>query len=149
MKKFFLYLTSLFILTGMPMSSIAQNSELMILNNEETASLLPLLKGNKEKFSVYIEIRKAYISGICILLHEGLEIKGSIFNEFGVSAIDFSYSIKKDKVKLHHVFKPLNKWYIKRILRKNLLSLIHNMQEGIPEYVDNRRKITYKLKQIK
>ena len=147
MHKLFLYIISVFFLTAFPVQLSAQNAE----EEQEVyvgKKVLPSQEGDRCKFSTYIEIKKAYISGISIFVHQGTEIKASIFNEFGVSAIDFGYNIKRDKIKIYHVFKPLNRWFIKRMLRKNLLSLIHEMQNGRSEYVDNRHQIKYILKPI-
>lgn len=105
----------------------------------------PVHPGEKARYRVMIEMPKSYLSGICILYQDSAEVKGSIFNEFGVSAIDFSYIPYKDKVKLRHVMKMLNKWYIKRVLRKDLLALIHNLKEGIYEYDDLKYKISFRF----
>lgn len=88
---------------------------------------------------------RGYVSGICILLRDGQQIKGSIFNEFGISAIDFSYDEQRDKVKLYEVVKMLNRWYIKRVLRRDLRELIHQMQQGKTEYTDIKHNISFKL----
>ncbi len=103
----------------------------------------PTEAGEKVKYDAMIEMPKAYISGICIMLNDSTEIKGSIFNEFGVSAIDFSFAPQKDKVKLHHVMGMMNKWYIKKILRKDLCHLMHNLQKGIGSYKNEKYDITY------
>lgn len=107
--------------------------------------LLPVGDGEKKQYSAYIEMPRGYVSGICILLREGQQIKGSIFNEFGISAIDFSYDVQRDKVKLYEVVKMLNRWYIKRVLRRDLRELIHQMQQGNQEFTDSKHNISYKL----
>ena len=56
--------------------------------------------GSKVKYSALIEMPKGYISGICILYNDEGLVRGSIFNEFGISAIDFVYDTAKEKVKL-------------------------------------------------
>ena len=147
MHKLFLLIISTLFLAASPVELSAQDT----VEEQEVCvgkNVLPEKEGDKCKFSTYIEIKKAYISGISIFVHQGTEIKASIFNEFGVSAIDFGYNIKRDKIKIYHVFKPLNRWFIKRMLRKNLLSLIHEMQNGKSEYVDSRHQIKYILKPI-
>ena len=69
----------------------------------------PVSDGEQIKYSAYIEMQRAYISGICVLQNENNVIKGCFFNEFGLTAIDFSYNLKYQKVKLHSVFKLLDK----------------------------------------
>lgn len=103
--------------------------------------LFPVQAGNKVRYRVMMEMPKAYISGVCILFNDSSEVKGSIFNEFGVSAIDFAYDPSKDKVKLHHMMKMLDKWYVKRVLRKDLLAMMHQLENGVYEYDDTKYKL--------
>ena len=63
-------------------------------------SLLPQADGEKSRFSAVVEIPKGYLSGVCVMLVEGDCVKGSFFNDFGISFFDFAYSRTKDKVKL-------------------------------------------------
>jgi hypothetical protein len=118
---------------------------LLCANSLSAQQLLPVEEGERKQFSAYIEMPRGYVSGICILLRDGQQIKGSIFNEFGISAIDFSYDEQRDKVKLYEVVKMLNRWYIKRVIRRDLRELIHQMQQGKPEYTDIKHNISFKL----
>lgn len=111
-------------------------------------SLLPEQEGQRARFTAYIEIRDAYLSGGCMLLNDGNLLKGAVFNDFGISYFDFSYHFLKDKVKLHDVQKMMNKWYLKKILIKDLKALIHNMREGLPEYRDEKYRLYLKLTPI-
>lgn len=90
----------------------------------------------------------AAISGISIFVHEGGEVKGCLFNEFGVTAIEFTYDTTRHKVKLHHVIKMLDKWYIKRVLRKDLRCVIEGLQRGEMSYHNERRHISYEFSPI-
>ncbi len=85
------------------------------------------------------------MSGICILLNDSMEVKGSIFNEFGVSAMDFSYLPSKDKVRLHHIIGFMDKRFIRRRLKKDLRELMHSLQEGKGRYKNEKYKTTYSL----
>lgn len=118
---------------------------LLCANSLSARQLLPVGEGERKQFSAFIEMPRGYVSGICILLRDGQQIKGSIFNEFGISAIDFSYDEQRDKVKLYEVVKMLNRWYIKRVIRRDLRELIHQMQQGKPEYTDIKHNISFKL----
>ena len=111
-------------------------------------SLLPERVGDKMRYTAYIEFPKTYVSGICILLNDGEELKGSVFNEFGISCLDFVWLKTKDKVKLLSVQKMLDKWYIRRTLRKDLRLLLHEMVESRTTYMNEKRHITYQLKPI-
>lgn len=109
----------------------------------------PTQEGERVRYSASIEMPRGYLSGVCILLREDATIKGSLFNEFGISALDFSYSPDKDKVKLHSVMAMLNKWYIKRVLKKDLRALMHSLQAGETSYTDKKYKIDYRFTLLK
>lgn len=101
--------------------------------------------GERQRYSVYIEMPQAYISGIGILKNDGEKIVGSLFNEFGVSSIDFVYYPHRGKVKLLSVMKMLDKWYIRKLLRKDLRLLFESMSHGATTYSNDRRHITYRF----
>ncbi len=83
------------------------------------------------KMSFRMEMRKGYLSGILITAETDESIKGSMVNEFGISAIDFTYTKRKDKVKLLNVISFLDKWYIRRVLGNDINFTIHTLY-GIP-----------------
>ena len=107
--------------------------------------VFPDSAGQKVKYNATIEMKKGYLSGVCILANDGEQIKGCLFNEFGISALDFTYSPARDKVKLVNVIKMLDKWYIRNVLKKDLVQLMHNLAKGIPDYQDKRFNIDYKF----
>lgn len=108
-------------------------------------SVFPHTDGERTRYAATIEMQRGYLSGICILLREGDTIKGSLFNEFGISAIDFTYYINKDKVKLHSMLPMLDKWYMHRVLRHDLCELFHRLQEGETSYRNEHHKIDYQF----
>ena len=69
----------------------------------------PISDGEKVKYNAMIQMPNAYISGVCVLLNDCGVIKGCMFNEFGITMLDFSFSPDKQKVKLHHVIKMMDK----------------------------------------
>lgn len=103
----------------------------------------PSTQGEKAKYSAYIDMPHGYVSGVCVLFNEGSVIRGSLFNEFGITALSFSYDIKKEKIKLYSVVKLMDKWYIKRILKKDLKQLMKCLQKGESVYQDEKYHITY------
>ena len=105
----------------------------------------PIYEGEKVKYNAMIQMPNAYISGVCVLLNESGVIKGCMFNEFGITMLDFTFSPDKQKVKLNHVIKIMDKWYIKRLLRKDLVLLMSSLQKGKSEYYNEHRKITYQF----
>lgn len=80
-----------------------------------------------QRHTFQIETSKAFLSGILITKVQDDCIIGSLVNEFGVSAIDFSFNIANDKLKLISVVSFLNKWYIKKTLSSDLKFCIHQI----------------------
>ena len=78
-----------------------------------------------QRYTFQIETSKAFVSGLLLANEDDEAINGSMINEFGVSAIDFTYSKKKQKVKLLNVVSFLNKWYIKMVLKNDLKFCLH------------------------
>lgn len=78
-----------------------------------------------KKHTFQIELSKGYVSGIMIVSEGEDNIMGSMINEFGVSAIDFSYNKKSGKIRLKNVIGFLNKWYIKMILKNDISYCLH------------------------
>ena len=113
---------------------------------------LPTTEGENIRYTAYIEMESPstssgtiYVSGICILHREGDVIHGSLFNEFGITALDFTYNMEKKKVKLHTVMKMMNKWYIRKVLKKDLRQLMAGLQDGQTTWKNERRHIVYQL----
>lgn len=101
------------------------------------------------RYAAYIEMPRAYVSGVCVLQTDGDTVRGCLFNEFGVTVLDFTYDSQRQKVKLHHVVKMLDRWYIRRVLRKDLAQLMIRLQRGETQYRNERRQITYQFTPIK
>lgn len=111
-----------------------------------------------QHYTFQIETKSGAVSGIFIVNDADDSIKGSMINEFGVSAIDFNYSKSKGKVKLLNVISFLNKWYIKRVLSNDIAYCLHVLydtpynkkhsytvekQDGITTIMNTKRNITY------
>lgn len=103
----------------------------------------PSANGDRARYNVQIDFKKAYISGICIMLMEDDVIKASVVNEFGVSALDFTYNPAKQKVKILKVMGNMNKWYIKKVLKKDLKQVMTNLPLGNNTYEDTKYSIKY------
>ena len=127
-----LYLLCIKLLLALPISVQAQTT-------------FPSAEGERAKYAAYIEMPKAYVSGICVLLQEDGLIKGSLFNEFGITALDFTYNPQRDKIKLHSVMKMMDKWYIRKVLKKDLRQVMKTLKEGQTEYTNQRRHIVYRF----
>ena len=105
----------------------------------------PAHPGDSVLCNAFIEMEKGSISGICALVNDDDTIKGAIVNEFGITALDFYYVIDKDEVKLENVITMLDKWYIKRVIAKDLRELLHALKGGKTTYYNEKYKIRYAL----
>lgn len=71
------------------------------------------------EFRVEIEARGQQILGLCMMSETADRyVLGTIVNEFGMKVFDFSYDTKKTKIQ--NLFSPINKWYIRAVLRKDM-----------------------------
>lgn len=82
-----------------------------------------------QKHTFQIETSNGFVSGILLVSEDDENINGSMINEFGVSAIDFSYSKIKQKVKLLSVISFLDKWYIKQVLKNDIKFCLHMLYD--------------------
>ena len=111
----------------------------------QAQTTFPSAEGERAKYSAYIEMPKGYVSGICVLLKEEGVVKGSLFNEFGFTALDFTYHPERDKIKLHSVMKMMDKWYIRKVLKKDLRQVMKALMKGESEYTNQRQHIVYRF----
>lgn len=128
--------------------SINLAATIFVAMQAKAQSILPLQDGKPARYSAFIEMPKAYISGICVLVYENDCIKGSMFNEFGMSAIDFSYLPEKEKIQIHNVIGMLDKWYIKKVMKKDIRMLMAALEEGRTEYTDKKNNLKFHLSPI-
>lgn len=119
------------------------------------------LEGRQE-FSVNIEARGVQLSGICIVKTDEDGSRGAIVNEFGIHALDFTLSADRRKVKLLNVMPQMNRWYVKRVVRKDLRLLFSATEagrqkgrrvvavdgDGAVTLTNEKYKLTYSLKEI-
>ena len=76
-----------------------------------------------------MQARGHEITGLCIMdIADDGAIVGTVVNEMGVKAFDFT--MVSDKTKIINVIGPLNKWYIKRVLRKDFSFILHYIKGG-------------------
>lgn len=76
--------------------------------------------GGRQEYMVTISARGTELTGICIIRTDEDGSRGTIMNEFGVNALDFTLSADRKKVRLQHVVAMMDKWYVKRVVRKDL-----------------------------
>ena len=90
--------------------------------------LLPL--NGRQQYSMTITARKAEITGICIIKTDGEGSRGAIVNEFGIHALDFMVSADRRKVKLLNVIAMMDRWYVRRVVKKDLRMLFNATADG-------------------
>lgn len=83
---------------------------------------------SQRQYNVGIQARGNNISGIA-LMEQAADggIVGTIVNEFGVKVFDFMRT--SGKTKLLNVIAPLNKWYIRRILKKDVGIILSSLYD--------------------
>lgn len=77
--------------------------------------------------SVCINTERGGFCGLCLMEKQDNMIKGSLFNEFGITAFNFEYNFDKGKIKLYDVMSFLNRWYIKKMIKRDLEYLFSNI----------------------
>lgn len=78
-----------------------------------------------DRYTFSLETDKAHVSGVFLAREDDGGINGSMINEFGVSAVDFTYSKEKQKIRLLNVVSFLDKWYIRKVLSEDLRFCLH------------------------
>jgi hypothetical protein len=74
-----------------------------------------------------MQTRGYEITGICVMnISSNGDIVGTIVNEFGIKAFDFIYNQKK--VKILNVISPLDKWFIRNILRRDFRYILSDLK---------------------
>ena len=103
----------------------------------------PHVDGDKKRYAVEIEFPQASITGIGMLVKQGDNVVGAVFNEFGVSVVNFSYLPAKKKIKLLSVMDKMDRWYIRRILKRDLLRLMEVLEASGSSYFNSKYNIKY------
>ncbi|MDR1103368.1 MAG: hypothetical protein LBL42_06380 [Tannerella sp.] len=75
----------------------------------------------KNSYQATIRFRDRQLTGICLLKKAGDEWRGSLVNEFGARAFDFTVSPRK--CKLQNVVSLMDKWYIRKTVASDLYCL--------------------------
>lgn len=101
--------------------------------------------GQTVRCRAMIEMPRGAVSGMCLLRNDTTEVRGCIFNEFGITAFGFTYDTRRGKVKLEELAPMFDKWYIRRTLRSDLRELMRALDAGADGYINEKRKIKYKL----
>ncbi len=92
------------------------------------------------QYNMLMQVRGREITGLCMMekAADG-SIVGTVVSEMGMKTFDFIYN--NGKAKLLNVFKPIDKWYIKRVLNNDFTLLLANLNTK-QEIKKKRRVIT-------
>ena len=103
------------------------------------------------KYNIRIDIKEAYISGLCIIKDEGSVITASVVNEFGVSVITIRYDLSRNRIKIMNCIRQLRNPMIRSVLKKDfriLLDEYANLTDSKSaelKHINTKQDITYNL----
>lgn len=92
------------------------------------------------RMSVEISFEKGGITGVCLLRNEEQTVSGTIMNEFGIKVFDFVYYRQRDKLRLFNVIEMLDKWYIRRVVRRDLKQVLPHLPPVSEYRYENRKR---------
>ena len=91
--------------------------------------LLPCSATESKEYNLLMEVRGQEITAICMMnIEDDGSVVGTVVNEMGVKAFDFTYA--NGKAKVINVLGPLNKWYIRKVLRKDFSFILSNISKN-------------------
>lgn len=85
-----------------------------------------------KRWNINLSTPKAAVSGFFLIRDEDDSIAGSIINEFGISLADFRFNPVSGKVKFINLTGFLNKWYLKKLLAKDLSLALKRLTNPSP-----------------
>ena len=96
----------------------------------------------RSEYNVMIKARGMDFNGICIMEcnDEGL-ITGTIVSQMGPKIFDFTMSGRR--VRVFNVIEPLDRWFIRRRIRKDLSAILSDPEFSDSVYSLNSRGIDY------
>lgn len=110
------------------------------------------------RIQLELSARGQEITGLCLMRKTDGVLRGSVVNEFGIKAFDFTYQPSKGKTKLSSVVSFLNKWYIRRTLQRDLSFLFRQtascsrgyrtleIDDDVVSLFNKRYKLTYRFR---
>ena len=96
----------------------------------------------RSEYSVLIKARGMDFNGICVMdRNEEGQITGTIISQMGPKIFDFTMSGRK--VRVFNVIEPLDMWFIRRRIRKDLSDILSDPNFTNNVYSLNSRGIDY------
>ena len=103
--------------------------------------LLPCCAAESKEYNLLMNARGQEITAICIMnVEDDSSIIGTVVTEMGIKVFDFTYA--NGKTKVMNVLGPLNKWYIRMVLRKDLSFILSNIDGG-KDVTHKKRSMTF------
>ena len=94
------------------------------------------------EYNLTMQVRGHEIAGICLMNKSAdNSIMGTVINEFGMKAFDFIYD--NGKIQLLNIVAFLDKWYIRKVLKKDLAFILSQIDKGV-DFEKKPRKILFK-----
>lgn len=95
----------------------------------------------QREYHLLMQVKGQELTSICVIdtVSDG-NLVGTVINEFGAKAFDFTYT--NGKVKVLNVVAFLDKWYIRRVLRRDLKHILPTLTPDKESYY-KRRWISY------
>jgi len=81
------------------------------------------------KYRVQITTRRAGFSGVMVVKRHGNDWKGTLVNEFGIKAFDFT--VVRGACALQNTVSFLDKWYIRRTIERDWTFLFGHAQKAM------------------
>ncbi|MDR2232734.1 MAG: hypothetical protein LBE56_06365 [Tannerella sp.] len=118
MMKYFLASSLILLLVGCATTSVASRNTDVSPAAGRLWSAELRDDGQMNRYNVDIQVRGNHITGLCMLKKTDEGWRGTVINEFGVKAFDFT--VTTQQCKLLNVISMLNKWYIRRTIADDL-----------------------------
>ena len=113
----------------------------------------PQANGQKRNYSVGISYKGMGVQGIMVVKRYETGYRCSLINEFGIKAFDFEYDAAKGRAKVSNTIQFLDKWYIRRVIKRDLKRIFKNadsikMQDSVMDLSHLKLTIDYKIKTL-
>lgn len=79
-----------------------------------------------KEYTVNMDMRGHEVNGVCVMeFRSANKVVGTFMSNFGAKIFDFAYNGKKTKIL--NLIKPMNRWYIRKVLKKDFNFIIMNL----------------------
>lgn len=108
-------------------TSVAEPVEVPVVRQahqpEADTLLFPFTTSSAGRYNVAITFGSVSLSGICVVKRQEGRIAGSVVNEFGIRAFDFTMAPDRRRIKLLNITTPLDRCLVRKAIRTDLRKL--------------------------